>query len=133
MMGMVNAPGLMLNRGAERQLESDQVPLTGGAGMMGGEEGGFGMMGYHAALGRIGEEDEEDEVEGYRDHVGGQHQEREHQGYEQQAYEPHGYEQQGQQGVGQAVGQGVGEEEQDDGRPVWMQQGRRQSRNLMWM
>ena len=128
MMGM---NPLLVNRGAERHLESDQVPLTASVGRAGEMEEFSG--GYHAALGRIGEEDEEDEVEGYRDHVGGQHQEREHQGYEQQAYEPHGYEQQGQQGVGQAVGQGVGEEEQDDGRPVWMQQGRRQSRNLMWM
>ncbi|KAK4126483.1 hypothetical protein N657DRAFT_679402 [Parathielavia appendiculata] len=48
---------LFVNRGAERQLESDQVPLTAAR-----ELDDF-SQGFHAALGRIGEEDEEEAEE----------------------------------------------------------------------
>jgi hypothetical protein len=117
MMGM---NPLLLNRGAERQLESDQVPLT--------REIDDFSMGFHVALGRIGEEDEEDleeeqERERYRDVPTGQGQ---------------GQGQGGQQGAaGDAGGAGAGEGTHDStgsgaGRPLW-QQNRRQSRNLMWM
>ncbi|KAH6856085.1 hypothetical protein B0I37DRAFT_333313 [Chaetomium sp. MPI-CAGE-AT-0009] len=118
MMGM--SP-LLLSRGAERHLDSDQVPLTGAIDDF--------SQGFHAALGRIGEEDEEDEEGrrlsrlpnlqnqqggyqgGYQDVVGGG------------------------AGAGQDGGNDggtMGSEGSGQGRPLW-QQNRRQSRNLMWM
>ncbi|KAL2141250.1 hypothetical protein VTI28DRAFT_2663 [Corynascus sepedonium] len=113
---------LLLNRGAERHLESDQVPLTSG-----GRELDDFSQGFHAALGRIGEEDEEDEEEDelqsrargyggggyqgpYRDHVGGT----------------------GDNNGGGGIVEGGTLEGDGSGKPLW-QQNRRQSRNLMWM
>ncbi|KAK3294331.1 uncharacterized protein B0H64DRAFT_463078 [Chaetomium fimeti] len=137
MMGM--SP-LLLNRGAERHLESDQVPLTGAAaGGQGGGGGGGGVggvremddfsQGFHAALGRIGEEDEEDE-EGRRLSRLQQQQQQQQSQYQQQQG---GYQDVvGGGGGGADEGGTVGSEGSGQGRPLW-QQNRRQSRNLMWM
>ncbi|KAK4044060.1 hypothetical protein C8A01DRAFT_12432 [Parachaetomium inaequale] len=112
MMGM---NPLLLNRGAERQLDSDQVPLTSA----GGREIDDFSQGFHAALGRIGEEDEEEEEEGGRQ--------------QQQGYQG-GYQDHVGRGDGNAGHEGgtLGSEGSGQGRPLW-QQNRRQSRNLMWM
>lgn len=131
MMGM--SP-LLLSRGAERHLESDQVPLTGGNGGGGLGYGGGGReiddfsQGFHAALGRIGEEDEEDEEGRRLSRL--QQQQNQYQGYQQQGY---------QDVVGSGGGAGQDNEGgtmdsqgSGQGRPLW-QQNRRQSRNLMWM
>ncbi|AEO66392.1 6bfd3050-33ca-451f-a071-9f7ac1046848 [Thermothielavioides terrestris] len=132
---MMTNPLLQVNRGSERQvqqLEADQVPLTRGM-----ED--YSMTGFHAALGRIGEEDEEDEdLEPYRDH----HQQ------QQQQYQylggGHGGGAQADTGVGGggAAGDGGGGggggthdrtgSASSDSKPLW-QQNRGQSRNLMWM
>ncbi|KAL2022913.1 hypothetical protein VTK56DRAFT_4444 [Thermocarpiscus australiensis] len=94
--------GVMMMRGNER-LESDQVPLT--------RELDDFSQGFHAALGRIGEEDEE---EAYQDlgRSGGGGQEGGHDVLSGGAASPH--------------------HSSGSGRPLW-QQNRRQSRNLMWM
>ncbi|KAL2129829.1 hypothetical protein VTI74DRAFT_7259 [Chaetomium olivicolor] len=96
--GLVMGMNPMLHRGIERQLESDQVPLT--------REIDDFSHGFHAALGRIGEEDEE---ELYKDN---------HQGQSEQR--PSG------------EGSGTHDSTGSNSRPLW-QQNRRQSRNLMWM
>ena len=116
---------------AKRQLESDQVPLT--------REIDDFSQGFHAALGRIGEEDEEDDhrhqnqhhLQPYRDHevssAGGgaaQQQQQQH----QQQHEYHNYQQQQHPYYGRWARDSAG----GSGRPLW-QQNRRQSRNLMWM
>ncbi|AEO60896.1 hypothetical protein MYCTH_2310612 [Thermothelomyces thermophilus ATCC 42464] len=110
---------LLLNRGAERHLESDQVPLTSGR-----EVDDF-SHGYHAALGRIGEEDEEGEEE-----------QRRSRGYggDQAPYRDHVGESAGDNAAtgGTGSGDGVKTVLRGEARPLW-QQNRRQSRNLMWM
>ncbi|KAK4144569.1 uncharacterized protein C8A04DRAFT_11430 [Dichotomopilus funicola] len=124
MMGM---NPLLLKGGAERHLQSEQVPLTGplGGGPMGGSGGAREIddfsQGFHAALGRIGEEDEEEEERhqqqgAYRDHVPGA---------AAPATAAGGQGQQGQDA-------GAMGSEDSGGRPLW-QQNRRQSRNMMWM
>jgi hypothetical protein len=112
---------LLLNRGAERQLESDQIPLTSSS-----REIDDFSQGFHAALGRIGEEDEEEDGEdlgGYQYHQGqgkGQQQEQQQAGYRDDV-------------GGGAYGEGTMDSTgSGSGRPLW-QQNRRQSRNLMWM
>ncbi|KAK4098349.1 hypothetical protein N658DRAFT_488559 [Parathielavia hyrcaniae] len=124
MMGTGMTP-LLVNRGAERQLESDQVPLTATR-----ELDDF-SQGFHAALGRIGEEDEEEAEEEdnrEREREGGRYRDA-----------PPGQQQHeaGLQGVAGEEGAGTGTGTHDSagsgaGRPLW-QQNRRQSRNLMWM
>ncbi|KAL2164909.1 hypothetical protein VTH06DRAFT_205 [Thermothelomyces fergusii] len=102
---------LLLNRGAERHVESDQVPLTSG------READELSHGYHGVLSRIGEEDEEGEEEQkrspYRDHVG---------------------EEAGDNAAagGTGDGNGVTSFRRGEARPLW-QQNRQQSRNLVWM
>lgn len=118
MMGM---NPLLLKGGAERHLQSEQVPLTNplGGGAIGGNGAGREIddfsQGFHAALGRIGEEDEEEEERhqqgAYRDHVPGA---------AAPATAAGGQDQQGEDGEGSGA------------RPLW-QQNRRQSRNMMWM
>jgi hypothetical protein len=114
---------LLLNRGPERHLESDQIPLTGSS-----REIDDFSQGFHAALGRIGEEDEEDQEDqrGYHQQQQGQHQQ--HQ--QQQLPQGGGYRDDvggGADGEGTMDSTGSG-----SGRPLW-QQNRRQSRKLMWM
>jgi hypothetical protein len=125
MMGM--NPLLVPANGQRQQLESDQVPLT--------REIDDFSQGFHAALGRIGEEDEEEGPEvaqPYRDHAassspgGGQ-------GQHQEGAVG------GQGGGGGGGDYGVGGTHDSSGsatsalsKPLW-QQNRRQSRNLMWM
>jgi hypothetical protein len=114
---------LMMGRVGHERLELEQVPLT--------REIDDFSQGFTAALGRIGEEDEE---ELYRDHdpgrtasttggadgaIGGQGQAQ----AQAQAQEP-----------GQPQESETGSTHDSNGsmRPLW-QQNRRQSRNLMWM
>ncbi|KAK3307337.1 uncharacterized protein B0T15DRAFT_574142 [Chaetomium strumarium] len=116
MMGM---NPLLVPANGQRQLESDQVPLT--------REIDDFSQGFHAALGRIGEEDEEEGQETpYKDHV---------------ASSGAGQGQQQQEGAvgGQGGGDHGGGTHDSSGsatsalsKPLW-QQNRRQSRNLMWM
>ncbi|KAL2190430.1 hypothetical protein L209DRAFT_677214 [Thermothelomyces heterothallicus CBS 203.75] len=110
---------LLLNRGAERSLESDQVPLTSGR-----EVDDF-SHGYHAALGMIGEEDEDGEEEQRRSRGYG--------GY-QAPYRDHVGENAGEKAATGGTGSGDGARSvlRGEARPLW-QQNRRQSRNLMWM
>jgi hypothetical protein len=158
-------PLFNLNRGAERQLESDQVPLTSAQAnqdvMM---SGGLGTVplgndygqGFHAPLSSIGEEDEEDGLNGqkpqdqgisggYRDNVTpassstavgsgvgmttGQGYPKGYEYQQEYSYQAQGAPQQAQQ---QPLPEGVKEGGPDEGRPLW-QQNRRQSRNLVWM
>ncbi|KAL1843047.1 hypothetical protein VTJ49DRAFT_3182 [Mycothermus thermophilus] len=136
---------LVLNRGAERHLESDQIPLTSAPGGVVTREMDDFSQGFHAALGRIGEEDEEEEDDGnpgnardqgfggggYRDHVAtgtGSAAV----GMALSSSQTGQYQQQYQQQEQQQLEEGVREGGPVEGRPLW-QQNRRQSRNLMWM
>lgn len=119
--------GLMMGRvgGGHSGTQEDQVPLT--------REIDDFSQGFSAALGRIGEEDEEDDELGqhepYRDHVGGA------------SSSGIGSGGQGSQIGGGGDGGGGGGDaasthdsmgSSSGHRPLW-QQNRRQSRNLMWM
>ncbi|KAL2267247.1 hypothetical protein VTJ83DRAFT_4524 [Remersonia thermophila] len=128
---------LLLNRGAERHLESDQIPLTSAPGGVGDREGGDLSYGYHAALGRIGEEEEEDDNGDERaarawnarnpGFGGAGYSDRAPAGTALSSSSMGQYQQQE-----QPLGEGVREGGPTEGRPLW-QQNRRQSRNLMWM
>ncbi|KAK4237346.1 hypothetical protein C8A03DRAFT_16113 [Achaetomium macrosporum] len=124
MMGM---NPLLVPANSQRQLESDQVPLT--------REIDDFSQGFHAALGRIGEEDEEEagQEEPYRDHVTPA-------GAAGQGQQSGQQQQQQQEGAAGAQGGDYGSGTHDSAgsatsalsKPLW-QQNRRQSRNLMWM
>ncbi|KAG7287374.1 hypothetical protein NEMBOFW57_006885 [Staphylotrichum longicolle] len=118
--------GMNLNRGAERHLESDQVPLTSAAAAAGSSSREIDdfSQGFHAALGRIGEEDEEEEDD-HDMHGGGGLGQVMQAGYRDDETAAAAA------GLGGEEG-GTNESASGQGRPLW-QQNRRQSRNLMWM
>lgn len=119
--------GMNLNRGAERHLESDQVPLTSAAAAAGSSSREIDdfSQGFHAALGRIGEEDEEEEDDHDMHGGGGGLGQVMQAGYRDDETAAAAA------GLGGEEG-GTNESASGQGRPLW-QQNRRQSRNLMWM